>query len=88
MPRETGQRGVRAGWQVVQKWGMSDSPEGHAAICRGLKRLEKWADRMPMSRGECQVLQLERNNGRAEYRLWLSVWKAALWRKAQGSWWT
>lgn len=88
MPRMTGQRGVRAGWQVLQNWEMFDSPEGGAAIHRGLKRLEKWADRMPMSRGECQVLQLERNNARHEYRLWLSVWKAALWRRAQGSWWT
>lgn len=32
-------------------------------------------------------LQLESNNPRNESRLCLSVWKAALWRRAQASWW-
>lgn len=69
------------------KLSVFDSAEGRAAMCGGLKRLEKWAERMLMSRGNCQVLQLERNKARHEYRLCLGVWEAALWRRAQGSWW-
>ena len=59
-----------------------DTLEGHAAIHRGLNRLEKWAERILVNKGTCQVLHLERNNPR------LSGWKAALVRRTQGSWWT
>jgi len=50
---------------MTQNWkGVADTPEGHAAIQRGLSRLEKWADRnlMKLNKGKCKVLYLGRNN--------------------------
>ena len=51
--------------------GVADAPEGHAAIQRGLNRLEKWADRnvMKFNKGKCKVLHLGRNNPMHQYML-------------------
>jgi len=46
-------------------------PEGHAAIQRGLNRLEKWAGRnlLKFKEEKCKVLHLKRNNPRHQYML-------------------
>ncbi|KAJ7395150.1 DCN1-like protein 4 [Pitangus sulphuratus] len=46
-------------------------PEGHAAIQRDLKRLEKWMDRnfINFNQEKCKVLQLGRNNALNHYML-------------------
>jgi len=43
--------------------GVANAPEGHAAIQKDLKRLEKWADKnlMKFNKGMCKVLHLWQN---------------------------
>ena len=51
--------------------GVVDTPDGCAAIHKGINRLEKWADRnlMEFNKGKCKVLFLGRNNCRYRHRL-------------------
>ncbi|KAK4832341.1 hypothetical protein QYF61_021870 [Mycteria americana] len=50
---------------------VDDTPEGFAAIQRGLDRLEKWVNRniIKFSERKCKVLHLARNNPRHQYTL-------------------
>jgi len=49
---------------------VADTPEGHAAIQRYLKRLEKWDYRNVMKlHKKCKVLLLRRNNSRHQHML-------------------
>lgn len=59
---------------------------GQAAVQRDLGRLEKWADRNPMtsSTGKCKVLCLGRNNPIHQCRLGLTGWGAALKKRIWG----
>lgn len=50
---------------------MSDMPNNHAALQRGLNVAEKCADKnlMKFSKGKCKVQHLRRNNIRHQYML-------------------
>ncbi|GAB0202845.1 mitochondrial enolase superfamily member 1 [Grus japonensis] len=51
--------------------GVTDTPEGCAAIQRELDRLEKWADKnlVTFNKERCEVLHLGRNNPMHQYKL-------------------
>ena len=55
----------------TKRGGVTDTPEGHAAIQRDLNRLEKWTDSnlMQFNKGNCKVLHVGRNNPRHRYML-------------------
>jgi len=59
--------------------GVTDTPEGCAAIQRDLHRLEKWADRnlKHVSKGKCKAPCLGRNNPGHRHMLRPTSWEAA-----------
>jgi len=70
--------------------GVTDTPDGHAAIQKELDRVGNWANRslMKFNKEKCQVLYLGQNNPRPQGEMGLTSWKAALQKKAWWSWWT
>lgn len=56
---------------MIQNWEELFMPDGCVAICRGLTRLEKWANEnlVKFNNGKCQVLHLRRNNHINQYVL-------------------
>lgn len=51
--------------KLFREWeGMTDTAQGHAAIQKDIRRLEKWADRsfMQLDKWKGKVLQLGQNN--------------------------
>lgn len=70
--------------------GLIDTPEGHAAIQRGLDSLEKWAEKnlMKVSKGNCKVVNLGRKNLRCQYLMGASHLGRHLAKKTWGYWYT
>lgn len=62
--------------------GVTDQPEGCAAIQRHLNRLEKESKRnlLKLNKGKLTVLQVQGNTSRHKYMLKAPFWKAA-WQK-------
>ncbi|GAB0183867.1 mitochondrial enolase superfamily member 1 [Grus japonensis] len=66
--------------------GVADIPEGHVAIQKELKRLEKWADRkvMKFNVEKGQVLHLGRNNSLHQDRLGATQLESSLQKRPWG----
>ena len=70
--------------------GVADTPEGCATIQQDLDRLESWAGRnqMRFNKSKCRILHLGRSNQTHQYKLGVTCWRGALWKRTWGSWWT
>ncbi|PKU38186.1 rna-directed dna polymerase from mobile element jockey-like [Limosa lapponica baueri] len=68
--------------------GVTDRPEGCAAIQRDLNRLEKWADRnlTKFNKGKCKVLPLGRSKPWRQYMLRTTQLEKSLAEKDLGFW--